>query len=71
MIIYDTLRYILSEAVHAKETRVMPAQHAKNIALTPELESRVDELVASGSYKRSCGMRYALCGSGKSGARPN
>ena len=39
----------------------MPAQHAKNIALTPELESWVDELVASGSYKSTSEvMRDAL-----------
>ena len=39
----------------------MPAQHAKNIALTPELESWVDELVASGSYKSASEvMRDAL-----------
>jgi len=29
----------------------MAAQHAKSIALTPQLESWVDELVASGEYK--------------------
>jgi len=29
----------------------MPAQHAKSIALTPELDRMVDELVASGEYK--------------------
>ena len=61
VIIYDTLRYIPPEAVHTKETRAMPAQHAKNIALTPELESWVDELVASGSYKSASEvMRDAL-----------
>ena len=29
----------------------MPAHHAKSIALTPELDRLVDELVASGEYK--------------------
>ena len=29
----------------------MAAQHAKSIALTPQLESWVDELVTSGEYK--------------------
>ena len=29
----------------------MPAQSAKNVALTPQLETFVDELVASGEYK--------------------
>ena len=29
----------------------MPAQHSKNIALTDQLESWVDGLVASGEYK--------------------
>lgn len=40
----------------------MPTQHARNIALTPELESWIDELVASGSYKSASEvMRDALC----------
>lgn len=39
----------------------MPAQNVKNIALTPGLESWVDELVASGSYKSASEvMRDAL-----------
>lgn len=29
----------------------MPAQHAKSIALTPELNQWIDELVARGEYK--------------------
>jgi len=28
----------------------MPANHARNVALTPELNAYVDELVASGDY---------------------
>ena len=28
----------------------MPASHARNVALTPELNAFVDELVASGNY---------------------
>lgn len=28
----------------------MPANHARNIALTPQLDAYVDELVASGEY---------------------
>ena len=39
----------------------MPARHTKSIALTSELESWVDELVASGSYKSASEvMRDAL-----------
>lgn len=29
----------------------MPAQHAKSIALTPQLDQLVEELIASGEYK--------------------
>lgn len=28
----------------------MPAPHARNVALTPELDAFIDELVASGTY---------------------
>ena len=31
----------------------MPASHARNVALTPQLASFVDELVAAGSYNNA------------------